>query len=146
MYTRRLSEIMYPLAVEHADSQAAGTHDLSWVSVKDYHRVWVVLDVGDMAANATLDCSVRQATDTSGTGAKAISGKSITQLTQAGGDGNDLVCIELRTEELDIANGFDCISVRVTVATAAVEYSVIVYGCEPRFAPTPTTNWTEVVD
>ena len=80
------------------------------------------------------------------TGVKAITGKAATQLTQAGGDGNELVCIELRTEELDIANGFEHVSVRVTIANANVEYAVVLFGAVPRYLPVATTNWSEIVD
>jgi len=144
-YTARLSEQLYPLDVEHADSQDAGTHNGTWVAVSTYHRVWFVLDVGDMAQGATLDAGIQQATTTGGAGAKAITGKTITQLAQADGDGGDLVCIELQTEELDVDGGFDCVRFYVTVANAAVEYSAILYGCSPRFLPVPTTNWEEIV-
>lgn len=144
-YTERFSEVHYPLVFEHADSQTAGTHNSSYASLANYHRAVLVLDVGDMQSGATLDAGIQQATDTSGTGVKAISGKTITQLKQASGHGNDLVCIELQTEELDVDGGFDCVRFYVTVATAAVEYSAILYGLEPRFPPTATTNWHEVV-
>lgn len=144
-YTEQFTEVHYPLAYAHPDSYAAGTYTGTWVSLATYHRAVLVLNVGDMAVGATLDVSIRQATTTAGAGAKAITAKSITQLTQAGGDGDDLVCIELRTEELDVPNAFDCVSVRVVVAGAAVEYSYILYGIIPRFAPTGITNWTEVV-
>ena len=144
-YTERFSEKMYPLGYLHPDSYAAGEQNSGYVSLANYHRAWIVLHVGDMAATATLDLDIEQATDTSGTGAKAITGKSITQLTQAGGDGDDLVCVEIQTEELDVDGGFDCINAELTVGTAAVECSLIIYGCIPRFKPTATTNWQEVV-
>jgi len=144
-YCEKMYEIAYPLAYLHSADKTAGTHASSWVSLKNYHRAWIVLDVGDMNATATLDLKLQEATDTSGTSAKDISGKAITQLTQAGGDDNSLVCIELQTEELDVANNFDCIRAQVTVANANVQASLIVYGVESRFEPVPTTNWTETV-
>lgn len=145
-YTERFSEVHYPLAFEHADSMGAGTNLTSYVSLANYHRAVAIVDVGDMGSSATLDISIVQATDTSGTSSKAITGKAATQLTQAGGDGNEIICIELRTEELDIANGFDCVAISCVVATQAVEYSAILYGIEPRFAPVPTTNYSEIKD
>jgi len=144
-YTSRVSERMYPLAIEYADSHNAGTLNGTWVSLRDYHRAWLVLNVGDMAAGATLDAGLQQATTTAGAGAKAITGKTITQLTQAGGDGDDLVCIELQTEELDVSNNFDCVRFYVTVANAAVEYGAVLYGLMSRFDPVAITNWQEIV-
>ena len=145
-WTERFTEVCYPLAYDYSDSFAIGTHDSSYVSLANYHRAVLVLNVGDIQAGGTGACSIRQATSTAGAGATTITGKSITQLTQAGGDSDDLVCIELRTEELNRTSGYDCVSVRVVVAGAAAELSYILFGTVPRFPPTGTTNWTEVVD
>jgi hypothetical protein len=145
MFTEEVSEVMYPLLYEYPDSFAAGTHASTWAHMGAYHRGWLLLKVGDMAATSTLDVSIRQASDAAGTGAKAITGKSITQLTAAGGDGDDVLCIELRNEELDVTGGFEHVQVRVVVANAAVELDYTFFGCTPRFMPTPTTNWTERV-
>jgi len=144
-YKAKLYEILYPLDVIHADSEGAGSVTGSYVSIRDYEQILAVVDVGDLQASATFDFAIYQATDTSGTSAKAISGKSITQLTQADGDGDDLVCINVRAEELDAANNFDCVRMQATVANAAVEFSAVLYGFNPRYMPTPTTNWTETV-
>lgn len=145
-FTKRFSEVCYPLDSFHADSQAAGTVSGTKVSLENYHRAVLVVDVGDMAAGATFDASIKQSDDAAGTTTKAITGKAITQLTQAGGDGNEIVCIELRTEELDVSGGFDYVYFEAVVATNAVEFSAVLYGIEPRYAPVPTTNWSEIVD
>jgi len=143
--TNRVSEVMYPLNADYPDSHGVGTVNGSFVSLANYHRAFLMISVGEMQATATLAASIRQATSTAGAGAKAITGKSITVLTQAGGDGDQLVCIELDASELDSSNLFHAISVRMVTAVAAVEYSYILYGVEPRFAPVPTTNFTEIV-
>lgn len=145
-FTERFSEVAYPLIIEHADSIGPAATASAWVNMANYHRGVLALDVGDMVATATLDAALWQASDSTGTGAKVIAGKSITQLTQAGGDGDEVVCIELKTEELDVSGGFEYVKVLLTTGTAAVEYSYIFYGIEPRFAPVPTTNWSEIVD
>ena len=141
-YTSRVSERMYPLAIHYADGRGAGNHDSAYVSLQDYHRAWLVINVGDQEGAATFDAQIRQAQDATGTGVKAITGKAITQLT---GAGSDLVCIELQTEELDVDNGFEHVSFRITIAGGAVIYSAILYGLTSRFKPVPTTNWAEIV-
>ena len=93
MYTERFSETHYPLASYHADSLGISTVYTAYVSLANYHRAVAGIDVGDMAGTATLDVSIVQASDTAGTGVKAITGKAMTQLTQAGGDGDDIFCI-----------------------------------------------------
>jgi hypothetical protein len=144
-YTERFTEVHYPLAMDYADSFAIGTHTSNYVSLMNYHRAVFVINVGDIGAGGFLDARVLQATTTTGTSAKAITGKSITRLTQADGDGDDLLAIELQTEELDVSNNFDCVALELTVGSATIELSYIVYGIVPRFPPTGTTNWAEVV-
>lgn len=144
-YTSRVSERLYPLGRLDPANKAAATHATAWVSLQDYHRAWFVVEVGVMAAGATLDAGIQQATDTAGTGAKAITGKTITQLTQAGGDGNQILCIELQTEELDVDGGFDCVRGYLTVGTNTVYAACQLYGADTRFAAPPTTNWEEIV-
>ena len=144
-YTQRVSEDFAPLVSYNADSLGAGTTTSAYVDMETYHRGWLVLNVGEMQAGATLDVSLRQATDNAGAGVKAITGKAITQLTQAGGDGDDLLCIELQTEELDVDGGFNFVTVTVTVAVDNVELAWTYFGTQSRFKPVPVTNWTEVV-
>jgi hypothetical protein len=150
-YTAELSELMYPLAIEYADSQAIGTHNSTWVSLQNYHRAFLVINVGEMQQGATFDCAMQQARGPGGTGAKAITSsktlgaKAITQLTAAA-DGDDLVCIELQTEELDVDGGFEHVRFQVVIVGGAVEYAAVLYGCVARFKAVPTTNGTEIVD
>jgi len=145
-YTNRVSEDMYPLVSEYSDSITVAAHTSAYVSLANYHRAWLFLNVGEMQGTATLDVSFLQATDTAGTGSKAlVPAKAITQLDQAAGDGNQLVCVELQTEELDVDGGFDCVAVLLTVGNAAVELGWSLFGTCSRYKATPTTNWEEIV-
>ena len=45
---------MYPLVSENADSKAAAVYTSAYVSMRDYHRGWLYLNIGDMAGTATL--------------------------------------------------------------------------------------------
>jgi len=104
-----------------------------------------LLLVGDMAQGSTLDCAIWQSTDNAGAATKVIVGKAITQLSAALGDGDDVVGIELRTEELDVDGGFSFISVVVTVAGGNVEVAAAGLAGASNYVPVPTTNWTEIV-
>ncbi|NIP86988.1 MAG: hypothetical protein GTO03_16050, partial [Planctomycetales bacterium] len=66
-----------------------------FLSLANFHRAVVIISVGDMAAGGQFTVNVDQATDTAGTSSKALTGKSTTRLTQAGGDGDDLLIIEI---------------------------------------------------
>lgn len=144
-YTNRVSEDLVPLATHHARTRQVATHVSDWVLLENYHRAWLYLNVGTMGANATLDANIQQAQDATGTGVKAITGKSITQLTQAGSDDNSEACIELQTEELDVDNGFEYVRFRVTIAVADCAYAATLFGTNSRYKPVPTTAWDEVV-
>jgi len=145
-YTNRFTEQYQLAAVEFPDSVAPATVNGAWLSMRDFHRAFFMLLVGDIVATGTVDFLLQQATDTAGTGAKAITGKAITQLTQAGGDSDDACGIELQMEELDVTGGFDCVRWVLTIGTAAAEVGVAVLKGEPsRFKPTVTTAWTEVI-
>ena len=116
-------------------SQGAGTVTTGWFSMADFATALATLQVGVLGASATVDAKLQQATDSSGTGAKDITAKAITQLTKAGSDDNKEVQINLRSEELDVANGFDYARLSVTVGTAASLVSAVVLGFDARYAP-----------
>jgi hypothetical protein len=145
-YTNRFTEVHEPAAVLVPDSYAVGAHATGYVSMANRQRAVFVLGVGEMQATSTVDCQLWQATTALGANAKIVAGKAITQLTQAAGDGNDLLAIELRTEELDVDGGFSFVGGIVTVGAAASELSaVLLLGCT-NYAPVPVTAWTEIVD
>jgi len=99
-----------------------------------------------MGAFATLDLAIQQATNAAGAGVvPLVPAKAITQLTQVGGDENELIIVEVRTEELDVDGGFDNIRAQVTVAGAQVQFALIpLRGCS-NWPPVPVGLWTEIV-
>ena len=147
-FTEKFIEVHEPLYVLHPISVTNGAAVYtSYVSLANYHRAFILINVGVMQSGATLDAVVYQAVDTAGSGTPKVLSptKAITQLTQAGSDSNSIVGIEIRTEELDVTNGFDCIALAYTVGTAAIIMSIEIWGCVPRYAPAPVTDWNEVV-
>lgn len=116
-------------------SQGAATVTSGWVAMADWWRLMAVLMVGAISTNGTVDAKLQQATDSSGTGAKDVTGKSITQLTQAGTDSNKQVVINCDHEDLDLENGFDYVRLSVTVATAASLIAAAVFGFPARYGP-----------
>lgn len=134
------------MAVLNPVSQAAATVTTGWVSMATFNAIMAVLQVGAMTLNGTVDAKLQQASDSAGTGAKDITGKAITQLTQAGTDDNKQVVINCRAEELDVDNSFTHVRLSVTVAVAASLIAAAVYGLDARYAPaTDATTVDEVV-
>lgn len=135
MATLRLSDHVTVAAVLDPVSQGAGTVTTGWVSLVTFRAILAVLQVGAMTTNSTVDAKLQQAKDSSGTGAKDISGKSITQLTKAGSDDNKQVLINCRADELDGDNSFTHARLSITVAAAASLLNAVVFGYQPRYGP-----------
>ena len=122
----------------------------TYVSLKNYHRV-TILVVGDNATTVTGSAvALVQATDTSGTGEKALgfdkvhrnidtaAGTSLTEadvtsdtFTMTAVDNkNSLYAIDVTPDMLDIANGFDCVAVDLGNTTAQAVAAI--YLCGPK--------------
>jgi len=141
-YTERFTEVNELLARLPPLTYAGGV-STPWFAVNDFHRVIVIVSAGTLTG--TLDAAVFQATNIAGAGAKIVAGKAITQLQAT--DDQDICGIEIRTEELDVDGGFDCLRVQTNNGAQATNvYEVIVFGLIPRYAEVGTTEWDEVVD
>ncbi len=122
---------------------AAGNSD--YVSLKNYDRVAIVIQTGAWAGG-TAAVTLTQATDVSGSGAKALSfanqwtyqsaGFTVDALakTAVAGDtfnlatANTVHVIEVEASDLDLAGGFDCL--RVSIASPGANndfYGVMIY-------------------
>ena len=146
MYTARFTELNEIIAGLYPANKAIAAHTTAWTSMASHQRAIYVVRVGVMAAASTLDFKLQQATDSSGTSAKDISGKAITQLTQAGGDGSDTVAIELHTEDLDVDGGFDYIRGYLTVTGNTVYCEVIPIKFAANYPPVSPSAVAEIVD
>lgn len=104
-----------------------------YILANKHSRYVFIMQIGLIASTGTLDFKLQQSQDGSGTGLKDISGKAITQMIDTAD--NKVRIIELRTDELDITNGFVYIRGLVTPATAASLLSVVVLGINPRQKP-----------
>jgi len=140
----KASEILAVLATIDPATQAAGAVSTGWVSVANHLGFLALVQTGVLGASATVDAKLQQALDSSGTGAKDISGKAITQIVKATGD-NKQVLVNVKPEELDTVNGFGFVRVTVTVGVAASITSAQLLGVNPRYAPADLGNQAAVV-
>lgn len=132
------------LAVINPASQGVGTASSGWVSVRDFHRICAALKSGVLGAAGTYDAKLQQATDSSGTGAKDITGAAITQIVKASGD-NKQAFIECDVNALDANNGFAFVQLSITIGGAASLISGELYGLNPRYMPGSGSNPASVV-
>jgi hypothetical protein len=140
----KASEVVALLGTIDPVSQAAGTVTSGWISMANFNNLLAVIQTGVLGASATVDAKLQQATDSSGTSAKDVTGKAITQIVKASGD-NKQALINLRGAELDVGGGFGFVRVSITVGTAASLVGASLYGHNPRFADASASNASSVV-
>lgn len=139
----RPSENIAVLATIDGSSLAASTVTSGWVNAGQWLHILGLIKTGVLGASATVDAKLQQATDSSGTGAKDVTGKAITQVIAATGN-NKQVYINLRGQELDVANGFAFVRLSVTVGTAASIVDATLFGMFPRFGSAEALNQAAV--
>lgn len=117
-----------------------------YVDAGMFESLLITLLAGDIGASATIDAVVKQATSSAGAGAKNLtSSKAITQLTQAGGDSNKQAQINVRAEELDMANNFRYVAVSVTITGGnGADFGAMIQGFNPREMPASDNDLSSV--
>ena len=129
------------------DLNTANTYTTSWISMATFDAIQAIVLAGALGTSGTLDAKLEQATDASGTGAKDIDGKAITQLTEAGGDSDKQAIINCRSDELDVNNSFSHVRLSMTTATASSDSAALVLGHYARYQPAAdAASVAEVVD
>lgn len=142
--TYRPSEKAAVLDVVSPISQGVGTVTGAWIPVTLFRKLLVIIQTGVLGALATVDANLQQATSAAGAGAKAITGKTITQLTKAGGDDNKQVEINLDASELDVTNGFAYVRLSIPVGVAASLVSAVIIGFDGRYEPASDNDASSV--
>lgn len=122
------------------DAYTAAAYLTAAIDMSLYADVMAIVMAGDLGTNATLDA---KATDsaTSGGSYADISGKAITQLTEAGTDSNKQAIIHLRGSELN--SGKRYVKFSMTVGTATSDAGMIVLG-RPFVKPATLSDLTAV--
>lgn len=148
MNTKAPYEGIGVVATIDPDAYGASTVVSDYVNVEDWRDgIMAIVTAGTLGTNATIDAKLRQATDASGTGVKDITGKEITQLTQAGTDESDRqAIIFVRPDELDVAGGFTHVALSLTVGTATSDAGAVVLGVGPRHTPAAEYDLASVAE
>lgn len=132
-YTKRLSERLAIVSCIDPDAYAAGAVNGDIIDMSKLSRVMFIIQVGDMVTNSTVDWLLKGSAASNMASSANITGKAITQLTEAGTDSNKQVIVEVTAEEV-AAQGFRYIQETFTVATAASDSGTIALG-EVDYAP-----------
>ena len=139
-YTERFSERWALLATIEPASYTT-EQNTGLVSCQNYTRMAVIIHCG--VIGGTLDVDVEQATSTTGTPKTFDSGGKDITLT-ATTDNDTVSVIEIKGEEFDVANVYDCLNVEVTPASAGI-FGVQLWG-QAVYPPASTTLLDSVTD
>jgi len=116
-----------------APISASSVQTSGWIDSTLFHNYLALVQLGVLGASATVDAKLQQATDSSGTGAKDVTGKAIAQFTKVNTDDGKQALINLKQEDLDFANGFKFFRLSITPAVAASLIGGAVMGMDPRY-------------
>ena len=144
------SEIAAVLATIDPDAYAAGAQNSDWVDMGLFDQVKAIVMAGTIGTGSTLDAKLTQATSSAGAGEKDITGKAITQLTQAGSDSDKQAIINCRAEELDVANDFRFVRLVQTGGTGSpatsVDHGAVLLGFGARYGPASDSDLASVAE
>ncbi|MGY4224337.1 hypothetical protein ACVMIH_001698 [Bradyrhizobium sp. USDA 4503] len=145
--TSLTSEKVVLAGIINPAANAAGTLTTNWVSMATFEELLAIIAAGALGVNGTIDAKLQQAQDGTGTGAKDIVGKAITQLTQAGTDkSNKQAQINVRAEELDRNGGFSFVRLSMTTAVATSPSTAVLLGVSARYSPAaPAASLVETI-
>lgn len=113
-----------------------------YVSLANYPRAVILIHCGVIGGD--LDIDIEEGTNTSGAGAQTFDSgaKDITKTATT--DNNTVSAIEIKSSECDVADGYHCINVEVTPASAGI-FGVQIWGLAA-YKPAPTTLLDSVTD
>jgi hypothetical protein len=159
---RFLSNATIEAAVVPVDlSSAANNGD--WFSLENYQRVAIVLFKGAGTAGDDPVFTLRQATDASGTSAKALNFEvvyekvgtlaSVTAWTRvaqsaantytntASAESQAIIVVEISARDLDVANGFTHLQLQIPDVGSNAQIGCGLYiGLDPRYAVSPALS------
>lgn len=132
--TQRASEKVAIVGVIDPDAYAASTVTTDYVDMSKWHQLMFIGLAGDIVSTGTIDAQVYAADDSSGTNPVAVTGKAITQLTQAGTDSNKQVIINVREDEVKAQATTALkryVACSFVLGTAGADFGAIVLGLFP---------------
>lgn len=142
-FNERLSEGLAVVSCIDPDAYTAAAYTGDVIDMQKYKRVMFIVMAGDLGSSATVDWVLKGDTASGGSYSTTITGKSITQLTQAGTDDNKQVIIEVTAEEV-AAQGYRYIRETLTVGTATSDAGSVALAFGFRNSPASDTDLSSV--
>ena len=119
---RLISEAISIVGTVDPDAYATGTQLTDAIDMSVHRRVAFIVQVGALGSSATADFYVMECATSGGTYTR-LTGKNITQLTQAGTDSDKQAIVNVAAEEL--TSGYRYLKGSLRIGTAASDAAVI---------------------
>lgn len=135
------------LATIDPDALTATAFSSDWVDIQDYNSLMAVVYLGTLGVNATVNAKLEQDDVGDASNTKDITGKAITELTQAGTDASDnQAIINVREDELDVAGGFRYVRLTITIGVATSDGGGAIYGINPTYGVASDNDLASVAE
>lgn len=111
------------------DAYSASSVETAAIDMLNYSEIMAVFIAGDIVSSGTIDGGVYYDTASGGSYTSAVTGATITQLTQAGTDSNKQVVVRVSAAEVAaMTEGARYVKVKATLGTAGADFGLIVLG------------------
>ncbi len=124
------------------DAYTTGTQTAT-VDMKLHRRVMFIVMAGTLGSSATIDFLVYGSAFSNMASAGAITGKAITQLTQAGTDSDKQAIVEVTAEEV-AAQGYRYIRGSLLIGTQTSDAGVVALADYSRYTPASENDLASV--
>lgn len=131
MANERLSESLAVVATIDPDAYDTGTQGTDSVDMRYHNRVMFIVMVGTLGTSGTVDFKVQESAD--GSTWSDLSGKAITQLTDAGTDDDKQAIVEVAASEMGAGKRY--LRGVLTIGTATSDAAVIAIAGQDRYPP-----------
>lgn len=139
----RISDNAVIVATIDPDAYTANTYITDGIDMSLWDKVLFIIAVGVFGTGATVDFTVKGDTASGGSYTTTITGKAITQLTEAGTDADKQVIVEVTQAEVQ-AQSFHYIRGALVLGTEACDLAVIALGFGPNVAPATDNDLASV--
>jgi len=129
----KLSDRLAIVSCIDPDAYTTGTQTGDAIDMSVHRQIMTIVQAGALGSSATLNCLLTESATSGGTYTQ-ITGKGITQLTQAGTDSDKQAVVEVTAEEV-IAQGYRYIRGTMTVTTATSDAGVLTLADFSRYSP-----------
>jgi len=135
-YHPRLSQELAVVACIDPDAYTTGTENSDIIDMRYHRRVMFIVQAGTLGSTATVNFAVYGDSAAAMSGEVALTGKAITQLTEAGTDSDKQAIVEVTAEEVasQIVGG-RYIRGKLIVLLATSDAGVIALADHSRYAP-----------